>query len=477
MKRLLWTLLGFAALAAAALAGATVYFLGPAQTPGHETIVLIRPGMTLPAIAHELEDRGLIRNAQALVLLAKLHGGLASAKAGEFLLSSGWPPQEILRVITSTSGIQHKIIVREGLPWWGAAKLFEAQGLVDQESFANAMHNATLLQKYAIPASSAEGFLFPETYQLPRTQADNAAAAVEAMLKEFDRQAKKLWPQGPPPAEELLRLVTLASLVERETGDASERPRIAGVFLNRLRLGMRLQCDPTTIYGLGPAFDGDLRRSHLEDAGNPYNTYAHAGLPPGPICSPGLAALQAALNPEVHDYLYFVARGDGTHEFSASLDEHNRAVNRFQRRRMEGYQSAPQTAGAQSAGPELLRPVAPPPKPEPKPEAKPADKPTGKPTNKISAKPGVKTGTKTDAKPDAKGNAKSAAKPKADAAVGVKQQPKSGKAPAAKVVNAKQPASKQQAGKPQAAPKAKAAETAAKAKASETAAKATAKPL
>lgn len=344
----MWLLLGFAATIAAAFAGGTLYFLGPAEAPGREAIVLIRPGMTLPAIARELESQGLIRNAQALVLIAKLNGHMASAKAGEFLLSSGWPAQEILRVITTTNGIQHKVVVREGLPWWGAAKLFEAENLTDRDSFEQASKNATLLQKYAIPADSAEGFLFPETYQLPRTQADNGTAVVEAMLREFDRQAKKLWPQGPPPAGELKRIVILASLVERETGDAAERPRIAGVFMNRLKLGMRLQCDPTTIYGLGPAFDGDLKRAHLEDAQNPYNTYAHAGLPPGPICSPGLASLQAALNPEVHDYIYFVAKGDGTHEFSATLDEHNRAVNRYQRRRNpETYQSAPgQSASA-----------------------------------------------------------------------------------------------------------------------------------
>jgi len=326
------------------------------EAPGRESVLFIRPGMTLPAIARELESQGLIRNAQAFVLLAKLHGTTSGAKAGEFLLSSGWTPQEILRVITTTGGIQHRVVVREGLPWWTAAKLFEADGLTDQAGFALAMKNATLLQKYAIPSDSAEGFLFPETYQLPRTPGAGGTAAVEAMLKEFDHQAKKLWPQGPPPARELMRIVILASLVERETGAAFERPRIAGVFLNRLKLGMRLQCDPTTIYGLGPGFEGDLKRVHLEDASNPYNTYARTGLPPGPICSPGLESLKAALNPEPHDFLYFVARGDGTHEFSSTLDEHNRAVNRFQRRRdPEAYTSAPQAA-----------PPAPTPAPAPK---------------------------------------------------------------------------------------------------------------
>lgn len=343
LRPLLWTLAGFAASLALALGAATLYFLGPAELPGRQAVVLIRPGQTLPAIARDLEAAGLIRSAQALTLLAKFNGQLAAARAGEFLLSSAMPPQEILRVITSTNGIQHRVAVREGLPWWAAAKLFAAEGLCGQASFEQAMRNATLLSKYGVPAASAEGFLFPQTYLLPRSFDDGGVAAVEAMLKEFDRQAKKLWPDGPPAPEELLRLVTLASLVERETGEASERPRIAGVFVNRLKKNMRLQCDPTTIYGLGPAFDGDLRRAHLEDRGNPYNTYAHAGLPPGPICSPGLESLKAALDPEAHEFLYFVARGDGSHEFSRTLDEHNRAVSRYQRRhRAENYRSAPQ---------------------------------------------------------------------------------------------------------------------------------------
>jgi len=342
LKAALWTLAGFALTLAVAAAAGTLYFLGPAEVPGREAVVLIRPGSSLPSIARELEDQGVIRNAQAFVFLAKLHKSMGAVRAGEFLLSTGWPPQEILRVLTSTNGIQHRVAVREGLSWWAAAKLFEAEGLTDRASFELAMKNATLLEKYGVPAASAEGYLFPQTYLLPKSFDDNGTAAVEAMLREFDRQAKKLWPEGPPPPAELRRLIILASLVERETGDASERPRIAGVFLNRLRLGMRLQCDPTTIYGLGPDFDGNLHRADLENAANPYNTYAHAGLPPGPICSPGLESLKAALNPEAHGYVYFVARGDGSHEFSRTLDEHNRAVTRFQRHRnKETYRSAP----------------------------------------------------------------------------------------------------------------------------------------
>ncbi|MDO9082719.1 MAG: endolytic transglycosylase MltG [Humidesulfovibrio sp.] len=333
MRPLLWTLAGFLATLAAALGLGMVYFLGPAEAPGREVVVLIRPGLSLPAIADDLERQGLVKSAHAFIFLARLHKSMGAARAGEFRLSSGWPPQEILRVLTTTGGIQHRVQVREGLPWWAAAKLFEAEGLASREGFAQAAQNATLLQKYGVPGASAEGFLFPQTYQLTRSFDDGGATAVETMLREFGRQTRTLWPQGLPPEAELRRIVILASLVERETGEASERPRIAGVFANRLRIGMRLQCDPTTIYGLGPNFDGDLKRSHLEDAGNPYNTYAHAGLPPGPICSPGLESLRAAMSPEAHNYVYFVAKGDGSHEFSRTLDEHNRAVTRFQRHR------------------------------------------------------------------------------------------------------------------------------------------------
>ncbi|OIO06113.1 MAG: hypothetical protein AUJ49_00250 [Desulfovibrionaceae bacterium CG1_02_65_16] len=390
-----WMLLGAAPALAVLLAAALAYFFGPAELPGRDVVVLIRPGMTTPAIARELTEAGVLRSATAFSVLARLRGHQGLAKAGEFQLNTGWTPQEILRVITTTNGIQHRVVVREGLPWWEAAKLFAAERLANQTDFEQAMGNATLLEKYGVPAKSAEGFLFPDTYQLTRIQESNGPAVVEAMLKVFDREAKKLWPQGPPPPDELLRIVTLASLVERETGTPDERPRIAGVFANRLRLGMRLQCDPTTIYGMGPAFDGKLKRADLENADNVYNTYARAGLPPGPICSPGLASLKAAISPEQNDFLYFVAKGDGTHEFSRTLDEHNRAVHFYQLHRDASYRSTP----GGPAAPDM----APPP-----PVAAPAATPTAAAT---PAKTGTKSQTATAAPKATKKNAK--AKPAA----------------------------------------------------------------
>ncbi|MDR3640731.1 MAG: endolytic transglycosylase MltG [Humidesulfovibrio sp.] len=399
MRTFFWVLAGLVATAAAC-AGALVFLLGPLETPGRDIVVLIRPGLAMPAIARELEADGLIRNAQAFTLLARLRGHTALAKAGEFQLNSGWTPREILRVITTTNGIQHHVVVREGLSWWAAAKLFETERLATRAEFEQAMTNATLLEKYGVPTASAEGFLFPETYQLPRTLSGGGVTVVEAMLREFDHVAKKLWPQGPPPGPELLRIVTLASLVERETGTPEERPRIAGVFMNRLRLGMRLQCDPTTIYGLGPDFDGNLKRADLEDAANPYNTYAHAGLPPGPICSPGLASLLAAMTPEENDYIFFVAKGDGTHAFSRTLEEHNRAVNLYQRHIDPGtYHSAPRgTKTAVAQAPEAKTPPA---KTPAKPAAKkttakkPAPKKAGKGKPAAKAKSKVKERSKS----------------------------------------------------------------------------------
>ena len=182
-----------------------------------------------------------------------------------------------------------------------------------------------------------EGFLFPDTYLIMRPLELNEATAksvVGRLIDNFWRRTAPLWPGGKRPGpsgrDEVRRLVTLASIVERETAVPSERPRVAGVYANRLRLNMLLQADPTTAYGLGESFDGNLRRKHLDDEGNPYNTYKHPGLPPGPICSPGLACLKAAANPEQHDYIYFVARGeDGSHVFSTNLAAHNKAVREY----------------------------------------------------------------------------------------------------------------------------------------------------
>lgn len=304
----------------------------PPQQPGETRLVEIVPGMSLIRISQLLESEDLVSSGMRFRLYAQALGRGASVQAGEFALHTGWTPDRVLDVLTSGRVYLHRLQIPEGLTWWQTGRVVAASGLASFESFAKAVHDPALLRRFNIPQENAEGFLFPETYYLPRPRNNDARPIVEMMLNMFWRVAdEQLWPEDRPPVETVRETVILASLVEKETGLAEERQRVAGVFANRLRIGMRLQCDPTTIYGLGPDFSGPLLRRHLDDPSNPYNTYMHAGLPPGPIASPGLASLRAVLHPEEHNLFYFVSSGDGSHTFSRTLEEHNRAVRQFRR--------------------------------------------------------------------------------------------------------------------------------------------------
>ena len=308
------------------------------ETPGRAVVLSIEPGATFDRVARDLAGLGVITDVDRFRLLGKWKKQLGAVKAGEFELSTGMTPPQVLEAVTSGHVVLHKLRVVEGLSWWQVGRVVEESGLATYQSFEAAVHDAALLAAHHVPADTAEGFLYPDTYSLPRPRGGDARPIVAAMLDAFWRHAAaKVWPdmesRGRPTDKELMRVVTLASMVEKETGAASERGAIAGVFANRLKKRMRLQCDPTTIYGLGTAFDGNLTKAHLLDTANPYNTYTHGGLPPGPICSPGLDALLAAAHPETHKDLYFVATGDGRHHFSATLAEHNKAVRKYQLRR------------------------------------------------------------------------------------------------------------------------------------------------
>ncbi len=305
----------------------------PPEKPGREVLVDIPQGETFTGIAAMLEEKGIIRNEQYFRLLAKYEKKLGKLQAGEFKLNTGWPPQRVLDMLVSGQPILYKLSIPEGLTWWQTAELVEKAGYADVDDFAKAVKDPDLLQKYHIPFDNAEGFLYPETYLLKRPDKKDAKAIVELLLKSFWERTKDIWKQNPPNPERVRRLVILASLVEKETGAVEERVRVAGVYQERLDRNMLLQCDPTVIYGLGPQFNGNITRKNLEDKHNPYNTYQHPGLPPGPIASPGLKSLQAAANPEDHDFLYFVSKGDGSHYFSKTLKEHNRAVYKFQLKR------------------------------------------------------------------------------------------------------------------------------------------------
>jgi len=338
--KLLAALLVVTAFAATVVYRAQRFLNVPPETPGHEATILIEPGQSFEQTAKTLREAGLISDEFMFKLLASYTGLGSRIRAGEFLLSTGYVPAKILDILANTPGILHRLSVPEGLTLRQTAKLVEEAGLGSAAAFESAAADAALLAKYDIPAKTAEGFLFPQTYLLTRKPGSDPRYVVEAMLAEFRRQAKTIWPDGAPAGKALIETVTLASIVEKESALPPERPKVAGVFRNRLAKGMLLQTDPTVIYGLGEAYDGSLHRGQLDDPANPYNTYKHPGLPPGPICSPGRESLLAASNPEKHGLYYFVSKKDGSHYFSATLDEHNEAVRRYQMNKQGGRPNA-----------------------------------------------------------------------------------------------------------------------------------------
>ena len=307
------------------------YLAYPIQAQGREKVVTIQPGDSFQEVARMLATEKIISDSFKLRILGRITGKGSRVQAGEFRVDTGWSRLQLLDELVTGRAVLYTLSIPEGLPWWETGKLIQKEGLTSLPRFQQAIHDTNLLQKFNIPAARAEGYLFPETYSLPKPRENSALPIVNLMLQEFmDTVKDHLWPERLPEADTIHRVVILASIIEKETAQGSERRRIAGVYINRLERGMRLQCDPTVIYGLGPDFDGNLTRKDLQDKSNAYNTYRSSGLPPGPICSPGLASLQAAVNPEKHDFLYFVAKPDGTHHFSRTLREHNRAVRKYQ---------------------------------------------------------------------------------------------------------------------------------------------------
>ncbi|MBQ9407198.1 MAG: endolytic transglycosylase MltG [Desulfovibrio sp.] len=308
------------------------------ETPGREVLFDVLPGASFGQVAASLERKGLITEARKFCWLARWKDWDNRLQAGRFALSTGWTPDKVLNALVNGMPVLFRVTVPEGLTWWQTAKLLEDAGMVRFEDFSHIIRDQEFLRHYGIPFGSAEGFLMPDTYLLKKKDVPDAAqarAVAGRMVDNFWRRAAALWPGGkPPPREELKTCVILASIVEKETAVEAERPRVAGVYRNRLDKGMLLQADPTVIYGLGLNFHGNLLRKHLNDSSNPYNTYQRPGLPPGPICSFGVAALSAALHPEAHNYLYFVAKVDGgNHAFSTNLEEHNKAVRRYLNKR------------------------------------------------------------------------------------------------------------------------------------------------
>jgi len=327
-----------AALLLIAALGLRVWWRVETEAPlgGSATEIVVPPGASSQGISERLFAAGLIKRAWAFELLVRLRGDGSRMKAGRYRFEGPFSLLDIEQKIVEGDVERREITFPEGRNMFDMAELAMRAGL-RSEGFLAAAKDSGLITDLDPGATSLEGYLFPETYELKdgATEAALVADMVKYTRSVFDELG--LTPEGRTIAGlplTLPQIVTLASIVELETASPDERPRIAGVFLNRLRLGMRLQTDPTVIYALKleGRYDGNIHKVDLSND-SPYNTYRVDGVPPGPIGSPGRSALNAVLQPEKTDALYFVSRNDGTHVFSRLLRDHERAVDEFQRRR------------------------------------------------------------------------------------------------------------------------------------------------
>jgi len=301
----------------------------PASTSTVEQVVEIKPGMTLRQVAHFLADRKLLDEPSAFVLYTYLQGKQNRIQAGEYQFSPSVPPWKILDSLTNGTAILYSVTIPEGNRITEIAELLEKKGLAKKETFIAETRNKELLEALQISSSnSLEGYLYPDTYKF--TKAAGSKKIVKTMVDTFKERVQKpeLMQQANAGKLTFHEIVTLASLIEKETGLGTERKLISSVFHNRLVKKMRLQTDPTVIYAIAN-FDGNIRKKDLS-IDSPYNTYKHHGLPPGPIASPGLDSIRAAMEPEDSDYLYFVSRKNGSHQFSTNYEDHNRAVRKYQ---------------------------------------------------------------------------------------------------------------------------------------------------
>jgi UPF0755 protein len=298
----------------------------PLELPEASMILDIPRGTSLRGLAGQMTHEGLLRHPYYFIALAYRQGDQARIKAGEFEVTSGMTPVDLLARITSGQVVQHPITLVEGWTFRQAVEAIERHDRLSGE--LGSLSDDALMAKLGRPGEHPEGRLFPDTYSFPRR-----TQRLVVLRRAFDRMEQVLaeeWAGRSDglPLESAYEGLILASIIEKETGVARERPEIAGVFVRRLQKGMRLQTDPTVIYGMGERYEGNIRRADLREA-TPYNTYVINGLPPTPIALPGRAAIHSALHPADGDSLYFVSRGDGSHVFSVTLEQHNRAVRRY----------------------------------------------------------------------------------------------------------------------------------------------------
>jgi len=317
-------------LVAALLLGGTAYWWvnQPMDTRQLSLDLSIEPGTSPKAIAQAVADAGAQTSPTLLYAWFRISGQARQIRAGSYEVAVGTSPQRLLSMLVRGEESLRTLTIVEGWNWRQVRlALANAENLKPD---SRTLPDAALMAQLGRPGLAPEGRFYPDTYAYAKGSSD--LAVLKRAMKAMDKQVQQVWAarQADISVKSPEEAMILASIVEKETGKGSDRSLISGVFNNRLRIGMRLQTDPTVIYGLGEAFDGNLRRIHLQ-TDNPWNTYTRGGLPPTPIAMPGKAALLAAVQPAQTQALYFVAKGDGSSHFSTSLDEHNRAVNRYQR--------------------------------------------------------------------------------------------------------------------------------------------------
>ncbi|MEN8141722.1 MAG: endolytic transglycosylase MltG [Thermodesulfobacteriota bacterium] len=309
---------------------------GPGPEEGDEVLVSIPVGKGFAGVYQALLDGEVVRDDMRFAMLASWSGVSRQLKAGEYVFPRPISPKEVLDLLVKGDIRQLPVTIPEGLTIDEVALLLEEKGWGERSQFIALCHDRQFITELGLGQDSLEGYLFPDTYNLTRSQTDRQIIVM--MVRRFLEVEQQRFSGKLVEADKVTdglsrhQEIILASIVEKETGQGDERGRIARVFLNRLAKNMRLQADPTVIYGLGAKYDGNITRKDLRTP-TPYNTYVIRGLPQGPIANPGRAALDAVANPPEGDWLYFVARGDGTHKFSTTLDEHNKAVRRYQLKR------------------------------------------------------------------------------------------------------------------------------------------------
>ncbi|MGH8671400.1 MAG: endolytic transglycosylase MltG [Burkholderiales bacterium] len=331
MSRVISRLIACILIVAGTVVGWLWYYANAARDLGTAPVEFtIEQGSSLRIVAGQLARHDVVRHPLGFVWLARLLGKAGTLKAGNYALTGSVSPLNVLDIISSGKVVLEELRIIEGWAFRQMRDVLDHHPALKHET--TGIDEAAILALLGSDFKVAEGLFFPDTYYFSRGMADTSILRRAYGL--MQSRLERAWSEREPglPFDDPYQVLILASIVEKETGQAAERPLIAGVFINRLKRGMKLQTDPTVIYGLGQGFDGNLTRNDLI-TDNRYNTYTREGLPPTPIALPGAAAILAVLRPARTSALYFVAKGDGSHVFSDTLDQHNRAVARYQLRR------------------------------------------------------------------------------------------------------------------------------------------------